>query len=241
MRCFQIGICVLVLAAAVLAQGDRGSINGTVTDPVGAVVPGASIVVNDTTSPAQYRVVTTETGNYTVAQLPPGIYNLSVEAAGFTKFIQQGVRVLVSETVRVDVVLALGSTSESVTITADAPLVNTETAEQTYNISVERYNDLPINFAERLRNSVSATRTTGGLFLGGITRQDAAHRGAASLKAAGDLGFADTGAMQLPNFRGVYGRSCRPAQTLPVFPRVSQARLGSFSQDLSFELREDCQ
>lgn len=166
MRYLIAAVCACVLAAAVFAQGDRGTINGTVSDPAKAVVPGATVVLRNDETGAEYRTATTETGNYTLAQVPSGTYTATVEAAGFSKNVQQGVRVLVAQTVRVDVVLALGSTTDSVTVTADAPLLKTESSDQTYNIATERLNELPINFAERLRNSIGfVTLTPGAAFL----------------------------------------------------------------------------
>ena len=149
-----------------MPRGDRGSINGTVSNPVNAVVPNATVVLRDTDTGAEYRTATTDTGNYTLAQVPSGVYSVTIEAPGFSRYVQQGVTVLVAQTVRVDVVLKLGSASDSVTVTADAPLVNTENAEQTYNIATERLNALPINFAERLRNSIGfVTLTPGAAFM----------------------------------------------------------------------------
>ena len=71
--------------------------------------------------------------------------------------------------------------------------------------------------------------------------QNPANRGAADLKAAGDFGFADAGAMQFPDFRSVYGRGCRPAQPFPVLPGWAKPSPRSFPQNLPFELGEDGQ
>ena len=165
MRILAIAACCFVVSIAAFGQADRGSINGTVSDPVRAVIPNAKVVASEVATGAQYQTVTTETGNYTLAQLPPDIYTLTIEAAGFTKYVQQGVRVLVSQTERVDVVLELGSASESVTVTADATLLATETAEQSFNIGTDRVDNLPINFEERLRNSIGFVALTPGATL----------------------------------------------------------------------------
>jgi Carboxypeptidase regulatory-like domain len=91
----------------------------------------------------------TPLGNYTLPQLPVGVYSLTVESAGFRKFIQQGIRVQVAQNVRVDIALQVGSTTDSVVVTAEATLLKTENAEQSYNISAERMNDLPLNYQAR--------------------------------------------------------------------------------------------
>ena len=138
MRVWAVAVCCLAVSVAAFAQGDRGAINGTVSDPVRAVIPNAAVAARNVDTGSQYQTVTTETGNYTLAQLPSGVYTVTIEAAGFNKYVQQGVRVLVAQTERVDVALELGSASESVTVTADAMLLKTESAEQSYNIGTER-------------------------------------------------------------------------------------------------------
>ena len=104
-------LCCLALTA--FAQGDRGTITGTVSDPVSAIVPGATVSAKNTESGAQFDTVTTGTGNYTLASLPAGVYDVTVSAAGFNKSVQQGLRVQVAMTIRVDIILKIGSTNES--------------------------------------------------------------------------------------------------------------------------------
>ena len=94
-------LCVL-LAASAFAQSDRGTITGTVTDQDGGVVPGAAVVAVNTDNGAKYETVTTTTGNYTLAEVPVGIYNLSVELTGFGRFRQEGIRIFVAQTARID-------------------------------------------------------------------------------------------------------------------------------------------
>src|SRR6266496_3793449 len=128
-------ICGLLCAVALFAQSDRGTITGTVNDPAGAVVPGAKVTLTNTETAALFETVSTPTGNYTIPSLPIGIYSLTVEAAGFNKKIQQGIRIQVAQTARVDVVLQVGSATESVTVNADAPLLTTANAEVSMNVT----------------------------------------------------------------------------------------------------------
>ncbi|MDQ1473405.1 MAG: hypothetical protein QOJ99_4885 [Bryobacterales bacterium] len=137
--------CLIV--SALWAQSDRGSITGTVTDPANAIVPGVAITAVHAETAAQYQTVTTATGNYTIPSLPAGLYNITVEAPGFKKLIQSGVTVEVAQTARIDLALQVGAASESVTVSADATLLKTESAEQSTTISSERINALPLNFA----------------------------------------------------------------------------------------------
>jgi hypothetical protein len=137
---------LFVFSVAALAQSDRGTITGTVADPAKAMVPGAKIVVKNIETAAQYETVTTDTGNYTIPSLPAGVYEVSVAASGFNTYVQRGVRVQVAQTSRLDVVLQIGSTSESVTVNADAALLKTESADQSTVVSRDNLNALPLNF-----------------------------------------------------------------------------------------------
>src|SRR5262245_49565543 len=128
------GICFLVTMAT-FAQSDRGTITGTVSDPANAVVANATVSVRNVETGSAFETATTPTGNYTLLQLPAGMYNLSVESPGFSKFVQHGTRVFVAQTARIDVVLRIGGVAESVTVSADAPLLKTESAEQSTTIA----------------------------------------------------------------------------------------------------------
>jgi hypothetical protein len=137
---------ILVLCATAFAQGDRGSITGTVTDPGNAVVPAAKVAAKNSQTGALYETVTTPSGIFAIAALPVGTYDITVESPGFSRKIQQGVQVQVAQTTRADIALQVGSTTESVTVTADAPLLKTENAEISMNVTGEKFNNLPLNF-----------------------------------------------------------------------------------------------
>jgi hypothetical protein len=117
-----------------------------VLDPTGAAVPNAHIIAANADTGSSVATVTTSAGDYTVPSLTAGIYSLTVEAAGFKTFAQKGIRVEVALTARVNVSLQIGQTSETVTITAEAPLLNTQNAEQDQNVTGETINQLPLNF-----------------------------------------------------------------------------------------------
>jgi hypothetical protein len=135
---------LLALSQVAFAQTDRGTITGTISDPTGAVVPNAAISIKNVATGAEYPTVSTGTGNYTVPALPVGRYNLSASAAGFNQYIQEGITVQVAQTARVDVVLKVGSTGDSVTVQADAPLLRTESAEQSRTVDGDTINQLPL-------------------------------------------------------------------------------------------------
>src|SRR5579872_1868794 len=112
--------CLFLIASAMFAQSDRGSITGTVFDPAGAVVAGAAINATNVETGAVYPTLSTATGNYTIPQVPPGPYEISVGVPGFKSFIRSGVTVAVAQTLRIDVTLEVGASSEAVTVRADA-------------------------------------------------------------------------------------------------------------------------
>jgi Carboxypeptidase regulatory-like domain len=134
----------LVCALAAFAQGDRGTITGTVTDPTGAVVPNANIQVTNTETAGVFKIGTSSTGNYTLANVPVGTYVLSVDAPGFKKYERPNLAVQVAETIRVDAVLEVGSSSETVTVSTEAPLLKTESGEISHQVDYDQINLLPI-------------------------------------------------------------------------------------------------
>jgi len=128
---------------AVRAQELRASISGRVADPSGSAIPGAQVVVNHVDTNVSHAAVTNEAGRYTVLFLQPGRYRTTVEAAGFKKFVRENVVLGTSERGSLDVQLELGGLTESVTVTAEAPLLNTETASRGLGVSGKQIVDLP--------------------------------------------------------------------------------------------------
>ena len=150
--------CCLFFAWTMFAQSDRGTITGAVLDQAGAVIPNANVVATNAETGAQYQTQSTSTGNYTLSQLPAGTYDVSVDVAGFNKFVQQGIRVFVARTERVDIAMKVGGTTESVTVSADASLLKTENAEQSTTIGVEKLDELPLNFGANGNNASANIR-----------------------------------------------------------------------------------
>ena len=134
----------LASALALFAQTDRGTITGTVSDPAGAVVSSAPLALANTGTGAQYQAATTETGNYTFGQLPIGNYTLTVMVPGFKTFVRSNLNVQAASTIREDIILSVGTAAESVTVTAEASMLKTETAEVATNVASARLNSLPI-------------------------------------------------------------------------------------------------
>src|SRR5215831_15462806 len=109
----------ILLSGVAIAQTDRGIITGTVSDPAGAVVAAAAVEARNTATGALYTGASSATGNYTLAQLPAGVYDLSVTSAGFKKYVRPGIIVEVAGTARIDALLEVGAATESVTVQAE--------------------------------------------------------------------------------------------------------------------------
>src|SRR5512142_139775 len=97
-------LCALVASAA-FAQADRGTITGTVTDPSGAIIVGARVSAENGETHNILETVTSSTGNFTLPQLPVGMWDVTVDAPGFKRFRSLKNTIQVAQTVRVDAVL----------------------------------------------------------------------------------------------------------------------------------------
>jgi hypothetical protein len=135
---------VFLIVSAAFAQTDRGTITGTVSDPAGAVVPNAPIEAKNLATGAVYPAASSGTGNYTIAQLPVGTYEVSVTVPGFKRYVRTGIGVEVAGIDRVDVTLEVGATTDSVVVNAEASLLKTESTEVSYTVPTETLNQLPI-------------------------------------------------------------------------------------------------
>lgn len=123
-------LAMAALAASVgLAQLITGSIVGQVTDPTGAVIPAVQVTVKNQNTGISVQRTADASGAYSIPDLQAGIYEVIVTKAGFQTYHGTGVQLLASQTVRVDVKLEVGNVQQQVTVTARAPLVNTEGAE----------------------------------------------------------------------------------------------------------------
>src|SRR3954465_3334332 len=83
--------CVVLAALSVYAQSDRGTITGTISDPVGAVVANAPVELRNAETGIKSQVATTATGNYTLAQVPAGTYEMTVTVPGFKRYVRQNI------------------------------------------------------------------------------------------------------------------------------------------------------
>jgi hypothetical protein len=126
------------------------------------VIPGATVEAKNSQTGALYQTASTSTGNYTISSLPPGMYQLSASMPGFKQFLQTGITVLAAQTLRIDIALAVGEITETVTVDADAPLLRTETGELSHNVNTARLDDLPIMGFGSIRSSYDVTQLNPG-------------------------------------------------------------------------------
>ena len=131
-RFMSSGVIVLLLVATLLtgrsaaAQGTTGSITGTVTDETGAAVPGATVTVTQTSTNDVHTTATSDSGFYTVPQLPPGKYRVSLEKGGFNRFEQSDITLTINQTAQINAQLRVGSAQEAVTVTSASPIIQTD-------------------------------------------------------------------------------------------------------------------
>jgi hypothetical protein len=137
---------ILLLAAfsGLHGQGVTGRIQGTVHDPVNAVVAGATVTVTNEATGYRAEVPTTQAGEYLVPNLPPGSYSVSVAAPGFKLAESKNVVVIVDSLTTVDFGLQIGTRSDTVQVQSSAQLVDTETSAMGNDINTTQINELPL-------------------------------------------------------------------------------------------------
>jgi hypothetical protein len=141
-------LCLLVLVAASLgvhAQEFRGAISGRVVEASGAAVNNATVTVTNHATNTAVTSTTNESGEYNVLYLTPGQYSVSVEARGFKKSVRSNVEVRVGDRLALDIQLEVGGVTDTVTITADAALLETNSASAGQVIDQRRISELPLS------------------------------------------------------------------------------------------------
>ncbi len=127
------------------SQNVTGSITGVVRDPSGSVVPSINIVAINEGTGARFEGTADTDGQYTIRALPIGVYSLTAETQGFKRFETRGIRLQVNEFARVDINLAIGATTETVTVSSQVVTVDTTTAVLKSVVDQKRIEDLPLN------------------------------------------------------------------------------------------------
>lgn len=138
-------LLALIVPGRLSAQGTTGSITGTVTDPSGAVVPGATVTVKQIETNAVKTISTSDAGTYMVTQLQPGHYNVKVEKAGFKASTQSGITLVIDQTALINMQLTVGSQAEVVEVTSTGPVIQTEDSSVGQVIDSQAIQNTPLN------------------------------------------------------------------------------------------------
>ena len=139
-------VCLLlVFSLSAFSQTTTGRILGTISDPSGAAVAGATVVITDVQRGGTRTVSTDGSGNYAVPELQPGVYKVRAQASGFKSVERVNIVVEVAEDVRIDITLPTGPVSETVVVTSEVPLVDSTSATLGGTLSNAEINDLPLN------------------------------------------------------------------------------------------------
>ncbi len=222
-------VCILAMAA--FAQSDNASISGIVKDPSGAVVTGATVTVTNESIGFERKTTTNESGFYTVPNIQPGFYTVTVEAPGFKKAESTRNRLEAAIPRQVNIDLAVGQVSESVTVEASAAQLNTESATVGKTVEQTQIQNLALNGRNPLflavlkpgvrrgspMNGFSYGLDSGGLTINGGRSQDSliTFDGAVGIRTRANgtsIGTADADTVQevqvlTANYSAEFGRS----------------------------------
>src|SRR5262245_9654397 len=161
---------MFALADLGLAQVTTATLYGIVQDQSGSVVPGAQITLTHDATAAVRQTTTGETGEFVFTALPVGVYTLKIEKPGFKAYVRKGIELAASQNVRQTHALDVGDLTQSVTVEASAPLVNTVSAEQRESLDSHKVEELPLsrrNVTNILRLSSGVDTGTGSVRING--------------------------------------------------------------------------
>ncbi|MGA3210965.1 MAG: carboxypeptidase-like regulatory domain-containing protein [Terriglobales bacterium] len=182
---------MFMLSTAKLGYGQdvNASLSGTVTDPSGAVIPGAKLTLTDEATGFTAKFVSDTAGEYAFHNLPPGKYDLDVSANGFKSTKQNGIELAVNQAARVGVKLPVGKTEEVITVYGETSLINFENQTLEAGISPEALEDIPLVVNGAPRSSIEvATMMPGVTSAGGNNALNARFNGGI---ATGDEAIVD--------------------------------------------------
>ena len=145
---------LLFPAASLRAQTTNGSIQGTVTDPSGVPVGGVNVTGRNLDTSLSVATVTSDAGLYSLANLPPGRYRVTVEGPSMKNYVREGVTVQTGSTVSLDIQMQLGGVSENVTVSADASQLETATSDIGATVQQVLVENLPLEVSGTVRNPV---------------------------------------------------------------------------------------
>ncbi len=146
MRSLSLRLCVFIVAVASLGLGQvgNGTITGTITDPANAVVPNATVEARNLETGVVSSTVSTGGGVYTIPDLPIGTYSITAKVQGFKTYTHTNLSLAALQTMKEDIALQVGVASDTVTVSAEASMLKTESGEMSHNITISQLDDLPL-------------------------------------------------------------------------------------------------
>jgi hypothetical protein len=138
-------VAILFLSAPSAAQVASAELSGSVLDPSGAGVPGATVIATSIETNAAHKAITEKDGSYFLTQLAPGAYTLSVEATGFRKLIETGLNLQINQQARLDLTVKVGQVSDTLEVTGQPPLLQAESSSLGTVVNQQLVNELPLN------------------------------------------------------------------------------------------------
>ena len=166
-------VFVLLLSAAAQAQVTTATFYGIVTDPTGAVIPGATVTLTNAGTEAQTTHTTDQAGEFAFTFVSVGTYTLRIEADGFKALQGSELELGAAQNIRRTYSLEIGQVTETIEVSSAAPLVNTVSAEQRVNINTRQISELPLsrrNIAGIITLGSGVVRNSGDIFLNGSGR-----------------------------------------------------------------------
>lgn len=130
-------------AGGVAPLAEAAGVTGTITDPAGAAIASAQVELKNEDTGATFRSTSGASGSFSIAGMPAGRYDLGVTSPGFRKFVKSGVSLEAQQIARLDSTLQVGAATESVTVTAEAALLKTESGEISHQADLNSLNNLP--------------------------------------------------------------------------------------------------
>jgi hypothetical protein len=140
-----VALLCLVSSTLVFAQGTGGRILGRVADPTGAVLAGAKVALVNEATGAAHETQTNETGDYGFPQVAVGTYRLEFDLTGFKKAVQRGITVDLNQVVTVNMIMQIGTTTETLEVTSEAPIVDTTSTQLGAVVNDRAVSQLPLN------------------------------------------------------------------------------------------------
>ena len=138
-------VLILTSSLSLHGQSTYGTVDGSVTDPSGAALPGAQVTLTNKGTQEKHTQVTGGEGSYQFVNVIPGEYRLDIEKSGFKHFARPNVTVQVQQDTHIDAALTVGQVSETVEVTSETPLLQAETSSLGQVVEERKANELPLN------------------------------------------------------------------------------------------------